>query len=122
VEQLPASSPELAQELALVNAETRAGVDRGVALRNLGDRTGVEEIHGLVSLISHSTRLGSGIAGTLRIYADEFRDRRMQRAEELAATVGTKLLFPLILFMFPSFFVVAIGPAILGVMKAMAQS
>lgn len=119
VEQLPASNPELAMELGQVNAETRAGVDRNVALRNLGSRTGVEEIHGLVSLISHSTRLGTGIAGTLRIYAEEFRDRRMQRAEELAATVGTKLLFPLVLFMFPSFFIVAIGPAIIGVMNAM---
>lgn len=121
VEQLPASHPELAFELGQVNAEIRAGVDRAVALRNLSERTGLEEISGLVSLISHSTRLGTGISSTLRIYADDFRDRRMQRAEELAATVGTKLMFPLLLCLFPSFFVVAVGPAILGVIQVLSQ-
>ena len=119
VEQLPASSPDLAFELGQVNAEIRAGIDRSAALKNLGLRTGVDEIHGLVSLISHSTRLGTGVANTLRIYADEFRDRRMQRAEELAATVGTKLLFPLVLCMFPCFFIVAVGPAVIAVLKAL---
>lgn len=121
VEQMPASHPELALELGMVNAEIRAGIDRNAALKNLAERTGLEEIHGLVSLIGHSTRLGTGIAGTLRIYAEDFRDRRMQRAEEIAATVGTKLLFPLLLCLFPSFFVVAVGPAILGVMRALGQ-
>jgi tight adherence protein C len=120
VQQMPGSHPELAQELGMVNAEVRAGIDRNTALKNLGDRTGLDEIHGLVSLITHSTRLGTGIAATLRIYAEDFRDRRMQRAEELAATVGTKLIFPLVLCMFPSFFVVAVGPAILAVMKVMS--
>jgi len=118
-EQLPGSHPELAYELSLVNAEVRAGIDRNVALRNLAERTGLEEINGLVSLISHSTRLGTGVAGTLRIYAEDFRDRRMQRAEEIAATVGTKLMFPLLLCLFPAFFVVTVGPAILGVMRAL---
>ena len=122
VQQMPASQPELAQELSLVNVEIRAGVDRTVALRNLADRTGLDEIRGLVSLISHSVRLGTGIAGTLRIYAEEFRDRRMQRAEEVAATVGTQLIFPLVLFLFPSFFLIAIGPAILGVIRALANN
>lgn len=122
VEQMPASHPELAIELGQVNAEIRAGIERNVALRNLGERTGLEEINGLVSLISHSTRLGTGVAGTLRIYAEDFRDRRMQRAEEVAATVGTKLIFPLMLCMFPSFFVVSVGPAILGVMRALGKN
>lgn len=121
VEQMPGSHPELARELGQVNAEIRAGIDRAAALRNLGDRTGLEEINGLVSLIAHSSRLGTGIAGTLRIYAEDFRDRRMQRAEELAATVGTKLIFPLMLCLFPAFFVVTIGPAILGVMRALGD-
>lgn len=118
-DQLPGSHPELAYELGQVNAEIRAGIDRNVALKNLGERTGLEEIHGLVSLITHSTRLGTGVAGTLRIYAEDFRDRRMQRAEEIAATVGTKLMFPLLLCLFPAFFVVTVGPAILGVMRAL---
>lgn len=120
-EQMPASHPELAAELSLVNAEVRAGIDRNTALKNLGERTGLDEIHGLVSLISHSSRLGTGIAGTLRIYAEDFRDRRMQRAEEIAATVGTKLMFPLLVCLFPAFFVVSVGPAILGVMRALAE-
>lgn len=121
VEQMPASHPDLAVELGQVNAEIRAGIDRTLALRNLGDRTGLEEINGLVSLISHSTRLGTGIAGTLRIYAEDFRDRRMQRAEEVAATVGTKLMFPLLLCLFPAFFVVTVGPAVLGVIRALSE-
>lgn len=121
VEQMPASHPELAFELGQVNAEIRAGIDRTVALRNLADRTGLEEISGLVSLISHGTRLGTGVSATLRIYADDFRDRRMQRAEELAATVGTKLIFPLLICLFPSFFVVAVGPAVLGVIQVLSD-
>lgn len=120
VEQMPASQPELAYELSQVNAEIRAGIDRTRALRNLAERTGLDEIRGLVSLITHSTRLGTGIAGTLRIYAEEFRDRRMQRAEEIAATVSTKLIFPLVLCLFPSFFVIAVGPAVIGVVRALA--
>lgn len=122
VEQMPASHPELAIELGQVNAEIRAGVERNLALRNLGERTGLEEINGLVSLISHSTRLGTGIASTLRIYSEDFRDRRMQRAEEAAATVGTKLIFPLLLCLFPSFFVVAVGPAILSALDNLSGS
>jgi tight adherence protein C len=120
VEQMPASYPALARELGMVNAEMRAGVERTAALKNLAERTGLEEIRGLVSLITHSARLGTGIAGTLRIYAHEFRDRRMQRAEELAATISTKLIFPLVLCLFPSFFLVAVGPAVLGVIRALA--
>ena len=120
VEQLPSSYPILARELGMVNAEMRAGVERTAALKNLAERTGLEEIRGLVSLITHSARLGTGIAGTLRIYATEFRDRRMQRAEEIAATVSTKMIFPLVLCMFPSFFVVAVGPAVLGVIRALS--
>jgi tight adherence protein C len=118
-EQIPASHTELGHELRQVNAEIRAGIDRTVALRNLADRTGLEDIRGLVALISHSMRFGTGIADTLRIYAAEFRDRRMQRAEEMAAMVGTKLIFPLCFCIFPAFFVVATGPAILGVLHVL---
>ncbi len=113
------SYPALAHELALVNAEIRAGVDRVEALRGLSERTGVEEIHGLVSLLIQSLRFGTSIADSLRIYAEEFRDKRMQTAEEKAAKIGTKMIFPLVLCMFPSFFVVAIGPGLLGVLRAL---
>jgi tight adherence protein C len=62
-------------------------------------------------------KFGTGIADSLRVYSEEFRDRRMQMAEEVAAKMGTKLIFPLIVFMFPAFFVVAIGPAVIALMK-----
>jgi tight adherence protein C len=119
-EQMPESHPELAQELGLVNAEIRAGVDRTVAMRNLAERTGLAEIRGLVALITQSGRLGTGIASTLRVYSEEFRDRRMQAAEERAATVGTKLIFPLVFTLWPAFFVVAVGPAVVGAIHALS--
>jgi len=114
-QELTETHPELAQELVLVNAEIRVGVDRGEALRNLARRTGVDDIRGLVALLTQSMRLGTGIAETLRIFAEELRDKRMQRAEELAAKLGTKMIFPLVLCMFPGFFVVILGPAVLRI-------
>jgi tight adherence protein C len=112
------SHPVLSQELTLVNMEIRAGVERLEALRNLAARTGLEDIRSFVSFLSQSLRFGTSMADTLRLHAEEFRDKRMQRAEEMAAKVGTKMIFPLIFCILPSFFLVAIGPAILGVLKA----
>ena len=112
-DELMVSHPDLSTELALVNAEMRAGVERSRALKNLADRTGLADIRGLVSLLVQTMRFGTGVADALRIYSEEFRDKRMQAAEEQAALVGTKLIFPLALCLFPSFFLVAIGPAVL---------
>jgi tight adherence protein C len=119
--ELGVSHPELATELSLVNAETRAGVDRAKALRNLADRTGLDDIRGLVSMLIQAMRFGTSIAETLRVYSDEFRDRRMQKAEELAAKIGTKLIFPLVFCLFPSFFTVAIGPAVIRFIEVFRQ-
>lgn len=116
--ELEATHPDLADELGLVNAETRVGVDRLDALRNLAHRTGLEDIRGLVALLTQSLRLGSGVADTLRIYSEEFRDKRMQKAEELAAKIGTKMIFPLVTCLFPGFFAVVIGPAVLKIVAA----
>ena len=99
--------------------QIRAGVDRMDALKELAERTGLEDIRGLVSLLAQSMRFGTGIADTLRTYAEDYRDKRMQRAEEQAAKVGTKLIFPLVFCMFPAFFVVAIGPAVIGVIRVL---
>lgn len=113
------SHPELSTELALVNSEIRAGVERVTALKNLATRTGIDDIRGLVSSLSQSLRFGTSIADTLRIYANELRDKRMQRAEEDAAKIGTKMIFPLVFCMFPAFFVVMVGPAVLGILRVL---
>lgn len=120
-DELVVSHPELARELALVNAEVRAGVDRGHALRNLADRTGLDDIRGLVSLLIQTMRFGTSVADALRVYSEEFRDRRMQKAEEEAAKIGTKLIFPLVFCLFPAFFVVAIGPAVIRLIDVFGQ-
>ena len=120
-DELVVSHPELALELAVVNAEIRAGVDRVAALKNLADRTGLDDIKGLVSLLVQTLKFGTGIADSLRVYSEEFRDKRMQRAEEQAAKMGTKMIFPLVLFLFPGFFVVAVGPAVIRLVAVFQQ-
>lgn len=117
-EELDVSHPELAAEFSLVTAEIRAGIDRVESLKNLAKRTGLEDINGMVSLLAQSMRFGTSVAETLRVYSEDFRDRRMQLAEEAAAKIGTKMIFPMVLCLFPAFFVVAIGPALLKVLEA----
>ena len=119
--ELEFSHPDLGQELSLVNAEMRAGVERPVALRNLAYRTGVDDINGLVGLLVQTIRFGTSVAEALRVYSEEFRDKRMQKAEEQAAKIGTKMIFPLVLCLFPSFFIVAIGPAVLRIIAVFKQ-
>lgn len=116
-EEMLVSQPELAEELAQVNNEIRAGIPSTQALKHLAERTGLDDVQGLVSLLAQSIRFGTSVADTLRVYAEEFRDRRTQAAEELAAKVGTKLVFPLIFCLWPSFFLVAIGPVIIGILR-----
>lgn len=104
-------SRALAEELALVGTELRIGSTRERALRNLALRTGVEEISMFVAMLLQADRFGTSIAESLRIHAEELRVRRQLRAEEHAAKVPIKLLFPLLLFIFPSLLVVIVGPA-----------
>lgn len=120
-DELGVSHPELAQELALVNAEIRAGVDRVAALKNLAYRTGLEDIQGLVSLLVQTLRFGTSIAESLRVYSFEFRDKRTQKAEEQAAKIGTKMIFPLVIFLFPGFFIVAVGPAVMALISVFGK-
>ena len=117
-DELDVSHPELAVELGQVTAQMRAGVDRETALRGLATRTGLDDVRGLVSLLAQTLRFGTGIAEALRVYSEDFRDKRMQRAEEAAAKIGTKLIFPLVVCLFPAFFVVAIGPAVIRMIEA----
>ncbi|WP_372833691.1 type II secretion system F family protein [Pontibacterium sp.] len=120
-QELDVSHPELAEELNLVNSEIRAGVHRIDALKNMAERTGVDDIKGLVALLDQSMRFGGSIADTLRVYSEEFRDKRMQRAEELAAKIGTKMIFPLTFCLWPGFFLVAVGPAVLTVLEVFGR-
>jgi tight adherence protein C len=115
------SHPELGTELALVNAEIRAGIERTQALKNLADRTGLGDIRGLVTLLVQTMRFGTGVADALRVYSEEFRDKRMQAAEEAAAKIGTKMIFPLTLCLFPSFFLITVGPAVLRVIAVFKE-
>jgi tight adherence protein C len=115
------SHPELGTELALVNAEIRAGVERTQALKNLADRTGLGDIRGLVTLLVQTMRFGTGVADALRVYSEEFRDKRMQAAEEAAAKIGTKMIFPLTVCLFPSFFLITVGPAVLRVIAVFKE-
>jgi len=115
-EEIQTSHPALSKEFIIVNAKIRAGVDRSSALRDLAERTGLDDIRGMVTLLNQSITFGTSISDMLRVFSEEFRDKRMQKAEETAAKVGTKLLFPLVLCMFPAFFLVAIGPAVVRVL------
>jgi tight adherence protein C len=118
-EDLQFKSPALAEEMRLVNLELRAGGDRESALRNLAIRTGVEEVDGFVSMINQAERFGTSIAASLRIHSELLRTRRRQRAEEAAAKIALKLLFPLIFCIFPSLMVVLMGPAMIQVYRVL---
>lgn len=110
--------PELSVELCHVTAEMLGGLDREKALNNMYTRTGLEAIKSLVMVINQAIKLGTSIADTLRQYSDEYRQTRMQLAEENAAKMSTKMIFPLVLFFMPCFFIVTIGPAMIKMMKA----
>ena len=113
------NAPALADEMRLVNLELRAGSDRERALRNLAIRTGVEEVDGFVTMISQAERFGTSIAASLRIHSEMLRTRRRQRAEEAAAKIALKLLFPLIFCIFPSLMVVLMGPAMIQIYRVL---
>ncbi|NRA56163.1 MAG: type II secretion system F family protein [Gammaproteobacteria bacterium] len=115
--ELAISHEDLASELDLVCSKVRAGLTVKVALDEFISRTGLEDIKGLNSAISQSIRLGTGIAQTLRVFSDEYRDKRLQAAEEQAAKLAVKMIFPMMGCIWPSFFIVAVGPAILKVMS-----
>ena len=110
----------LSEQLSLVNLEIRAGTGREEALRNLGDRTGLDDIKSLVAMLIQTDRFGTSIATALRVQADTLRTKRRQRAEEAAAKTTIKLVFPLVLFIFPAMFVVILGPAMIQIMQALS--
>lgn len=112
-------SEVLSEELRLVGLELRAGSDRDRALRNLATRTGVEEVETWVAMMIQADRFGTSIAAALRIHSDMLRTKRRQRAEEAAAKIALKLLFPLIFCIFPSLMLVLLGPAFIQIYRVM---
>jgi tight adherence protein C len=114
------ASRGLSDELALVNQEMQTGVSRTDALRNLAERTGVEELYSLVAMLIQTDRLGSSVAASLRAHAESMRTRRRQRAEQLARKASIKLAFPLVFLIFPALLVVILGPAGIQLLKALA--
>jgi tight adherence protein C len=102
---------ELSDELVFLNLELRAGKPRQDALKNLALRTDLPEMRSLVTLLIQTDKFGTSIANALRVYSESYRIQRYQRAEELAAKIPVKLVFPLVLFILPSLFVAILGPA-----------
>ena len=111
-------SMDLYKELQLTNAELRTGINRETALKSLGERTGVQNVKALVGLMIQSDRMGASIVQSLRTHAAFLRVQRSQRAEEKAAKMPVKILFPLLLFIFPAIFIVVLGPAAIQMTKS----
>lgn len=109
--ELALAYPELSDELRLINLELRAGKPRAEALRNMADRTGVDDLSSLVTMLIQTDKFGTSVAQSLRVYSETLRTKRRQRAEEAAAKTGVKMVFPLVLCIFPSIWIVTIGPA-----------
>ena len=111
----------LSDELTLYNLELRAGKLRKDALKNLAMRTDLDEVNNLVTLLIQTDKFGTSVAQALTVYSDTMRTQRYQRAEELAAKIPVKLIFPLILFIFPSLFVAILGPAVINIYKVIIK-
>lgn len=118
-EELAIAYPALAEEFQTLLTETRAGKPRLEAFRNLADRTGVEDVRSLVAMLVQTDRFGTSVSQALRTHAEVSRTKRRQRAEERAAKIGVKLVFPLVFCLFPAMFVVTLGPAVIRFVRVL---
>jgi len=118
-QELRLAHPALCEEFDIVNAEVNVGKARVEALRSLVDRTGVDDLKGLVATLIQTDRFGTSVAQALRVHSDDLRVKRRQRAEELAAKTTVKIVIPLVLFIFPALFVVTLGPAVITLMHTL---
>jgi len=116
--ELKAAQPELCDELGIVVLEQRAGRPRGDAWKHMAERTDVDCVRNLVTMLIQAEQFGTSVAKTLRIHSDTLRTQRVQAVEEAAAKTTIKLLFPLVIFIFPSLFVVVLGPALLSILDS----
>jgi tight adherence protein C len=119
-EELAVSHPPLAEELTMITTEIRAGKPRMEAFKNFAERTKIEDVRQLVSMLVQTDRFGTSVAQALRTQAEQSRTKRRQRAEERAAKLGVKLVFPLVFCLFPAMYVVTLGPAIIKFVRFFA--
>jgi len=118
-EEMKLSNRVLSEEFKLISMELRTGKQRRDALRNLALRTDLEDVNSLVTLLIQTEKFGTSLGQALRVHSDYMRTKRFQKAEEIAAKLPVKLVFPLILFIFPSFFVIILGPAVIRIFRAL---
>jgi tight adherence protein C len=109
--------PDISEEFALVNLEMKAGKRRAEAMRNLADRTAVEDLKKLIAVLIQADRFGTSVSQTLRTHSDFMRVQARQRAEEKAAKLGVKLVFPIFFCILPTLFVVTVGPMVVRIMR-----
>jgi tight adherence protein C len=121
-EEMAKSYPVIAKEFGLCNLQLQMGRPRGDVLRELGIRTGVDDVRSLAGILIQADKFGSSIAQALRVQSDSMRTRRRQIAEEKAAKTAVKLIFPLVVFIFPGIFVVLVGPAAIMWVRNMAPA
>jgi tight adherence protein C len=117
-QELNLAHPAVSRELGIAHMETRVGLSRQEALKNLGVRTGNASFQSLAAMLIQADRFGTSIAGALRIHADSMRIKRQQAAEEMAAKASVKMSFPLVLFIFPATFIVLAGPTVIGLLES----
>ncbi|MGD8277556.1 MAG: type II secretion system F family protein [Gemmatimonadota bacterium] len=113
-------SQVMSQELLYTNSEIRAGTPRDEALRHLAERTGVDDIASLVTMLIQTDRFGTSVARSLRVHSDVLRQKRRQRAEEAAAKTAIKMVFPLVFCIFPAMFVVILGPGLMDIFRTLS--
>jgi len=118
-EEFQLTCPALSEEFDIVNREMVAGKPRQDALRALADRTGVEDVKSFVAMLIQTEKLGTSVSKSLRVHADSLRTKRRQRAEEAAAKTTIKLVFPLVLLLFPALFIVILGPGFIQVFRVL---
>jgi tight adherence protein C len=118
-QELAFAYPDLSSELRLVNLELLAGKGRSEALRNLSDRTGVDDLSSLVAMLVQTDKFGTSVPHSLRVFSETLRTKRRQRAEEAAAKTGVKMVFPLVVCIFPAIWIVTIGPAAIQFIKVL---
>ncbi len=118
-DELKSVHPDICKEFELANLEIRVGRERSEALRNMAERSGVEDLNSLVGMLIQADRFGTSIARAVRVYSDSLRTKRRQRAEQAAQKAAFKLLLPLGLLLFPTMFIIILGPALLNIMDMM---